>query len=66
LENLRGINWDSLNNKICEASRYFRNKKKKYVKDKVYELVMNSKKWNIRELYRGINEYKKGYQLELI
>jgi hypothetical protein len=45
-----------------EASRHFRNKKREYLKDKNNELESNSKNMNIRELYRGINEFKKGYQ----
>jgi hypothetical protein len=49
------INVDNLNNVRHEASRYFRNKKREYLEDKIYELVMNSKKNNIRDLYRGIN-----------
>jgi hypothetical protein len=32
------------------------------MKDKIDELAMNSKNKNIRDLYRGINEIKKGYQ----
>jgi hypothetical protein len=38
-----------------EASRYFRNKKREYLKDKINELAMNSKNKNIRDLNRGIN-----------
>jgi hypothetical protein len=30
--------------------------------DKINELESNSKNKNIRDLYRGINEFKKGYQ----
>jgi hypothetical protein len=56
------INGDNLNNVRCEASRYFRNKKRESPKDKINELAMNSKNKNIRDLYRGINEFKKGYQ----
>jgi hypothetical protein len=56
------INGDNLNNVRCEASRYFRNKKREYLKDKINELVTNSKKKNIRDLYRGINDFKRGYQ----
>jgi hypothetical protein len=33
------------------------------LEDKVNELESNSKKKNIRELYRDINEFEKGYQL---
>jgi hypothetical protein len=57
------INGDNLNNARCEASTYFRNKKREYLKDKTNELATNSKHKNIRDLYRGINEFKRGYQL---
>jgi hypothetical protein len=53
---------DNLNNKIRDASRHFRNTKRKYLKDKIDELAMNSKNKNIRDLHRGINDFKKGYQ----
>jgi hypothetical protein len=33
-----------------------------YLEDKINELEPNSKNKNIRDLYRGINEFKKGYQ----
>ena len=36
--------------------------KKTYLKAKIEELETNSKNNNIRELYRGINDFKKGYQ----
>jgi hypothetical protein len=49
------INADNLNNVRHEANRYFRNKKREYLKDKLNELATNSKNKNIRELYRGIN-----------
>jgi hypothetical protein len=56
------INKDNLNSvRCCEASRYVRNKSKEYLKDKINEFTMNSK--NIRDLYREINEFKRGYQL---
>jgi hypothetical protein len=45
-----------------EASRYFRNKKREHLKDKINELATNSKNKNIRDLYRGINEFKSGCQ----
>jgi hypothetical protein len=35
---------------------------REYVKDKIDELAMNSKNKNIRDMYRGINYFKKGYQ----
>ena len=43
-----------------EASRHFRNKKEEYLKAKIEELENNSKIKNIRELHRGINDFKKG------
>jgi hypothetical protein len=55
-------NGDNLNNVIREASRHFRNKKKEYLKAKVNELETNSKNKNIRDLCRGINDFKRGYQ----
>jgi hypothetical protein len=42
------INGDNLNSVRREASRYFRNKKREYLKDKINELATNSKKKNIR------------------
>jgi hypothetical protein len=39
-----------------------RNKKKEYPKDKINELKMNCKNKNVRDLYRRINEFKRGYQ----
>jgi hypothetical protein len=50
-----------VNNVRCEASRYFRNKKRVYLKAKINKLATNSKNKN-RDLYRGINEFKCGYQ----
>ena len=57
-------NVNNLNNVRCEATVYFRNKKKIYLKAKIEELETNSKIKNIRNLYsyRGINDFKKGYQ----
>jgi hypothetical protein len=51
---------DNLNNVKWDASRHFRNKKKAYLKLKIEELETNSKINNIRDLYRGINDVKKG------
>jgi hypothetical protein len=56
------INGDNLNNGRHKASRYFRNKKREYLKDKINELASNSKNKNIRDICRGINEFKRGYQ----
>jgi hypothetical protein len=41
---------------------FFRNKKRQYMKDRINELAANSKNNNIRDLYRVINEFKRGYQ----
>jgi hypothetical protein len=56
------VNEDNLSNVRREASRHFRNNKREYLKDKLNELKSNSKNKNIRDLYRGINEFKMGYQ----
>ena len=40
--------------------------KKEYLKAKIDELETNSKIKNIRDLYRGINDFKKVYSPELI
>jgi chemotaxis methyl-accepting protein methylase len=45
-----------------KLTRHFRNKKREYLRDRINELESNSKIKNIRDLYRGINEFKKGYQ----
>jgi hypothetical protein len=55
LQDPNEINGDNLNNVRREASRYFRNKKREYLKDKINKLATNSKNKNIRDLYRGIN-----------
>jgi hypothetical protein len=57
------INGDNLNNERREASRYFRNKEREYLEDKINELAMNSKNKTIRDLYRGIYEFKRDYHL---
>jgi hypothetical protein len=56
------VNEDNMSNVKREASRYFRNKKWEYLKDIINELESNSKNKNIRNLCRGINKFKKGYQ----
>jgi hypothetical protein len=38
------------------------NKKRKYLKDKINGLAKNSKNENIRDLYQGINKFKRGHQ----
>ena len=55
-------NVDIMNNVRREVSRHFTDKKKAYLRAKIEELETNSKIKNIRDLYRGINDFKKGYQ----
>jgi hypothetical protein len=56
------INRDYLSNIRHKASRNFRNKKKEYLIDISNELATNSENKNIRDLYRGVNEFKRSYQ----
>jgi hypothetical protein len=44
------INGDNFNNIRRQASRYFRNKKREYLKDKINEVASNSKNNNIRDI----------------
>jgi uncharacterized FlaG/YvyC family protein len=55
-------NENNLSDVRRKASRQFRNKKREYLKDKINELESNSKNMNIRDLYRDINEFNKGYE----
>ena len=54
-------NRENLNKVRRDASRHFRNKNKGYLKAKIEELENKSKIKNIRDLYWGINDFKKGY-----
>jgi hypothetical protein len=56
------VNDANLSDIRLEASGHFRNKKREYLKHKINEVESNSKNKNIRDLYRGLNEFKKGYQ----
>jgi hypothetical protein len=56
------ISGEDLQNLRHETSRIFRNEKREYLKGKINELETNNKNKNIRDLYRGINKFKKGYQ----
>jgi hypothetical protein len=47
-----------LQNLRCETSRTFREKKREYLRDKINELEIKIMKTNIRDFYRGINEFK--------
>jgi hypothetical protein len=55
-------NVDNLRNVRYEASKHFRNQKKEYLNAKVDGLEANSMIKNIRDLCRGISDFKKGYQ----
>jgi C4-type Zn-finger protein len=46
--------------------KHLRNNKNAYLKAKIEEREANSKINIIRDLYRGINDFKKGYQLRTI
>jgi hypothetical protein len=61
LQNPNQGNGDNLHNVRREASRHFRNNKKEYLKAKINELETKSKNRKIRDLYRGINDFKRGY-----
>ena len=60
IQDPRQSNVDILNNVRREVSRHFRNKKKAYLRDKIEELETNKKIQKFRDLYRGINYFKKG------
>jgi hypothetical protein len=49
------LNGDNFNNIRAKASNIFRNKKRKYLKDKINAFAMKSKNKEIRDLCRGIN-----------
>jgi hypothetical protein len=59
LQNPSQIYGDSLQNLRHETSRTLRKKRRGYLRDNINELETNNKK--IRDLYRGIIEFKKGY-----
>jgi hypothetical protein len=56
------VDENNMSNVQQEASKHFRNKKREHLKDKINKLESNSRNKNIRDLHRGINEFKKGYQ----
>jgi len=60
IQNQRNI--DNPNNVRREASKHSRNKKKKNLKAKIYELETNSNIKTIRDSYREISYFKKGYK----
>jgi hypothetical protein len=62
LQNPNQSNGYNLHNVRPEASRYFRKKKKEYLEAKINELETNTKNKNIRDLHRGISDFRSGYQ----
>jgi hypothetical protein len=54
---------ENMRNVKREDSRHFRNNKREYLKHKINEIELNSKN-KIRDLYSGLTEFKKGYQLK--
>jgi hypothetical protein len=50
-----------MQNLRCETSRTFRNKKREYLKDKINKFGTDNKNKSIWDLWRGINDFKKGY-----
>jgi hypothetical protein len=62
LQDTSEVNENNMSNVRREDSRHFGNKEREYLKDKIYELVLNSNYKNIRGLYRKVNEFKTGYQ----
>jgi hypothetical protein len=55
-------NVENLNKVRRDASRHLRDKKKAHTKEKIEELETNSKLKNVRDWYRGIIDFNKGYQ----
>jgi hypothetical protein len=56
------VNEDNLSNVRREASTHFRNKKRECLKHRIDEPESKSKSKNIRDMYRCITEFTKGYQ----
>jgi hypothetical protein len=61
LQDQNEINGDIMNYITHEASRHFRNKKRECKKE-LMSLQGTQQNKNIRDLYRGINYFKRGYQ----
>jgi hypothetical protein len=62
LQDRSEINGNYMKNIRRETNRHFRNKNNEHLKGKINEFAMNSKNMNIRDLCRGINGCKLGYQ----
>ena len=54
------LNRDNYDNERRETGHTLRNKKRDYLKGKLSEIETKNK--NIRDLYKGIKYFKKGYQ----
>jgi hypothetical protein len=65
IQDSSSINGDNQNTIKWKASRYFRNKRRKYQKYRINELAMNSKNKNNKDLCRGINQFKLSTNLEV-
>jgi propanediol dehydratase small subunit len=61
LQDANESNVDNLNSVMYEASRPFRKKKRECLIAKMNELEMKYKNKNVRDLYMGISDFKKGY-----
>jgi hypothetical protein len=53
---------DNMNNVKRATRRHFKKKQRQYLKGKINEPATRSKNKFIRDLYRGINESKKGHR----
>jgi hypothetical protein len=62
LQNPSQLKGDNLKNLRRETNRTVGREKREYLKGKINELETNNKNKNIKDLYKGINEFKKGYQ----
>jgi hypothetical protein len=62
LEDSSQSSGDNFNTVRRETSRHYRNKIKEYLKGKINQSGTHGKNMNIRDLCRGINEFKKGYE----
>ena len=62
LQDTSQINVDNLDYVRREVSRHYRNKAKEYLKAKIEELETNRQIKNVRDLYKGINDFKMCYQ----
>jgi hypothetical protein len=57
------IKVNNLNNVRHKVSRHFRNEKREYLKERINEVATNSNGNIISDMYRSINEFKRGHQL---